>query len=359
MSNSRQGIKVSGLISSGKVFAKEGVQESRAFDAPTARPDSGEVEQAEMSQRSHLHVAASTAPIQWELVNDEVYDIDIDFVMDSRFQTEEDSIGRYDSESIDELAHTMANAGQQEPIVVRWVNGRFELIAGHRRIRAARSMGWTKIRARIVKLDDEAAEKSLMVHNEGRKENSDYKKAKLYARAKAKGYAKTQDELAHMFATKQGSVSKRLAMLTLPEPILKMLDAKPDLFGMGTAKTIHDLVAELPGEIELVVKAVQRIKEKDASENSIRGWVAQMVQARNKGHEKKRTDDKKPKVITDHTNRQLYTAKLDGRVITLRVSALELDPSEELALMVEYFQSRAKAKTLESGASNASLGETG
>ncbi|ATQ79263.1 hypothetical protein CR152_32320 (plasmid) [Massilia violaceinigra] len=341
MSNSRPGIKVSGLISSGKVSAKEGVQESRAFDVPTSLPDSGEIEQI-AGQRPHLQVASSASPMRWEVVIDELHDVDVDLVYDSPFQTEEDSIGRYDPESIDELAHTMANAGQQEPVVVRWVNGRFELIAGHRRIRAARSMGWTKIRARIVKLDDTAAEKGLMVHNEGRKENTDYKKAKLYARAKAKGYARTQDELAHMFATKQGSVSKRLAMLTLPEPILKMLDAKPDLIGMGTAKTIHELVEELPGEIDLVVKAVERIKEQNAPENSVRAWVAQMVQSRNKVHEKKRTDSK-PKVITDPRNRQLYTAKLEGRVITLRVSAMELDPVEELALMVEYFQNKANA----------------
>ncbi|NHZ66454.1 ParB/RepB/Spo0J family partition protein [Massilia genomosp. 1] len=342
MSNSRPGLKVSGLISSGKIFAKEGVKVSHAFDAPPSSPDS--VTREEMPPRLSPNVADSGAPIQWELVTDELHYIGVDLVVDSPFQTEEDAKGRYDAESIDELAHTMAKTGQQEPIVVRWMNGRFELIAGHRRIRAARSMGWTEILARIVKLDDAAAEKGLMVHNEGRKENSDYAKAKLYARAKEKGYARTQDDLAHMFATKQSSVSKRLAMLTLPPPILKMLDAKPDLITMGTAKTIHELVEELPGEIDLVVKAVERIKEQDAPEKSVRGWVAQMVHARTKGQEKARTDNGKPKVITDPANRQLYTAKLEGRVITLRVSALELDPVEELAQMVEYFQSKANAK---------------
>lgn len=340
MSNSRPGMKVSGLINSGKVIAKEGVAVSNAFDAPTS---SSEI--VELPQKFPLPLADSVAPIRWELVNDELHEIFVDLVYDSPFQTEEDSISRYDPESIDELAHTMAKAGQQEPIVVRWVNGRFELIAGHRRIRAARSMGWTKILARIVRMDDAAAEKGLMVHNEGRKENSDYAKAKLYARARAKGYAKTQDELAHMFATKQGSVSKRLAMLTLPAPILQMLDAKPDLITMGTAKMIHELVDELPEEIDLIVKAVERIKEQDAAEKSVRGWVAQMVQARARGQEKSSTDIGKPKVITDAANRQLYTAKLEGRVITLRVTSLDLDPEEELAQMVEYFHNKANAKS--------------
>lgn len=313
-----------------------------------------ELEQEKKAKTGSLPALAEpVTAAEWALINDELHDIDVALVVDSPFQSEDDSIGRYDSESIDELAHTMANAGQQEPISVRWVDGKFELIAGHRRIRAARSIGWSRIRARIVKLDDTEAEKGLMVHNEGRKDNSDYAKAKLYARAKAKGYARTQDELAHMFATKQGSVSKRLAMLTLPQPILKMLDSQPDLISMGTAKTVLELIKEKPAELDLVVKAVERVKQMNAPENSIVGWVAQMAQARVKGETKTELRSAKPKVITDPANRQLYTAKLEGRVITLRVSPLsDLDPEEELEQLVEYFQKRAKAKELPNAASD-------
>ncbi|MCY0916448.1 ParB/RepB/Spo0J family partition protein [Massilia antarctica] len=366
---SRQGVKVSGLVAQGKLVPKAGVQISHAFDAPSRAAEVAELEQPgptdeqegqTAQQQPNAHIASAAQSIHplvladsakstdWALLDDYVCMIGVELVVDSPFQTEEESGSRYDPESIDELAHTMAKTGQQEPITVRWVNGSFELINGHRRIRAASSMGWTKICARIIKRNDAEAEKGLMVHNEGRKDNSDYAKAKLYARAKDKGYAKTQDDLAHMFATKQSSVSKRLAMLTLPDPILKILNAQPDLIGMGTAKTILELIAELPGELDTIVKAVERIKQLGAPENSVRSWVAQMVQGRLKGHAKAEEPTRKPKVITDPANRQLYTAKLEGRVITFRVSASDLDPQEELNLMLEYFQNRANARSTSS-----------
>ncbi|MEJ7804466.1 MAG: ParB/RepB/Spo0J family partition protein [Telluria sp.] len=362
MSSARKPLKVSGLIAEGKVAPAAGVAQSYAFESQhtTALENASpaELHQPAPDAANEAGIAASTAtsmlldktvpttPEQWDLVDERVYEIDVAMVDDSPFQTEEESRDRYDPEAIDELAHTIANAGQQEPITVRWINNRFQLIAGHRRIRAARSLGWVKIRALVVRKNDEAAEKSVMVHNEGRKDLSDYAKAKLYQRAKQKGYAKKQDEIAHMFATKQGSVSKRLAMLTLPGPILAMLEHQKDLFSMNTAAVIHELVAQYPSEVELVAKAVSRIKTEGAPEGSIRGWFAQMLQASKKLVISK-PGVEKPKVITDPAGRQLYTAKREGRVITLRVSAPELDAEEILEKMVEFFQTSAKtnAKT--------------
>jgi ParB/RepB/Spo0J family partition protein len=278
----------------------------------------------------------------WELVDDRAIDIDVALVDDSPYQPEDESRDRYNPEGIDELAHTMANAGQQEPITVRRHGHRFELIAGHRRIRSARSLGWERIRALVVRKSDEEAEKSVMVHNEGRKDLSDYAKAKLYQRAKQKGYAKKQDDIAHMFATKQGSVSKRMAMLSLPRPVLDLLEKHNDLFGMNTSAVIHELITEYPSELELITKAVARIKHEGANESSIRGWVAQMLQAKTKTAAKPGRG--KPKVITDPAGRQLYTAKLEGRVITVRVSAADLDADATMEKLVEFFQTEAKMR---------------
>ena len=240
MSANRKPIKVSGLIASGKLTPAAGVPQSHAFESPTTssaahHPPSDENLPA-------LALPDLAVPTEWELVDDWIGDIPADLVDDSPFQTEDEARERYDPQAIDELAHTMAQAGQQEPITVRYIKRRFELIAGHRRIRAARSLGWVKIRARIVKRSDPEAEKSVMVHNEGRRENSDFAKALLYARARDKGYAKSQTDIANMFATTQTDVSKRLAMLTLPSPILQLLHEKKDLFSRTTAGNILKLI---------------------------------------------------------------------------------------------------------------------
>lgn len=354
----RKAFKFSGLVEAGTIPP---LQTGTAPHLPTAVAQTPTQQSAippqtllttamGMPATAALSVSTINSPehTDWELVDGElivgegVYRIPCNLVDDSPFQPEDQARDRYNSEGIDDLAHTMASAGQKEAIIVRKVNGRYELIAGHRRIRAARSLGWDKIKAIVIVLnDDREAEKTVMVHNEGRKGLSEYAKAKLYLRAKEKGFAKTQSDIAHMFATNQGAVSKRLAMLDLPPPFIELLESKNDLFGMHTAATIHELIAEHPEETELIFKAVLRIKNDAATENSIRGWVSQMLQSRAVLTHSK-TGKLKPKVITDTAGRQLYTAKLEGRVITFRISAAELDASATLDAMVEYLQAEAK-----------------
>lgn len=269
---------------------------------------------------------------------DTVVTLDLAKVDDSPYQSAADAGNRYDPESIDELAHTMATAGQEEPILVRPVGGRYELIAGHRRVRAARTLGWSSVRALVVQRADREAHQSVLVHNEGRKDLCDYGKAKVYQRAKAEGFVTTQDEIARMFATRQSHVSQRLAMLKLPAPVLGMLEENNDLFSMTTAATILALLKEYPDEEALLTQAVLRLKADNAPENSVRPWFLQVLQARLRPQ---RAARRRPKVITDVAGRPLYTAALDGRVITVRLSAQDVDGDALLEKMVEFLKLNA------------------
>lgn len=354
----RKAFKFSGLVEAGTIaplqtgtaphLPTEVSQTQTPLEAPHQEGQAKSETIPPAATGTSLVTADNPHPADWQLVDGElitgegVYRIPCHLVDDSPFQPEAQARDRYKSEGIDDLAHTLASAGQKEAIIVRKVNGRFELIAGHRRIRAARSLGWEKIKAIVIDLkDDREAEKTVMVHNEGHKNLSEYAKAKLYLRAKQQGFARTQSEIAHMFATSQGVVSKRLAMLDLPQPFIDLLESQNDLFGMHTSATIHDLLAEHPNESELIFKSVLRIKNDAAQENSVRGWVSQMLQSRAALTQSK-SGKSKPKVITDIAGRQLYTAKLEGRVITLRISATELDPTATLDAMVEYLQAEGK-----------------
>lgn len=282
---------------------------------------------------------------EWELVED----LPLDLVDDSPWQPEAEYRYRYEPEGIDDLAHTIASEGQLEPMQVRRVGSRYEIIAGHRRKRALRSIGRTTGRAFVMKMTDEEAERALMVHNEGVKGDPDYRKAKRYQRALDAGFAKTQDAVALMFATKQGTVSKCLKMLKLPLPIRALLDKTPDLFGVTTSGVIHDLLAAYPDEIELVTKAVERIKTEKADESSIKAYVMQMIQARTKTEPKQQN----VRVISDAQGRSLYTAKLTGRVITVRLEETKVDPDTLLAGLTKYLQEK---QATEAGATPAAEG---
>lgn len=311
MSGSRKPLKVSGLVAAGKVAHVAGVHISNAFDAAYPHPK--------------LADHSPAIPAAWELVEGRMVELDVALIDDSPYQPADEARERYDPVGIDNLAHTIAAEGQQDPIQVRPRGARFELISGHRRIRAVRSLGHLTIKALIFDKNDSGAERSLMVHNEGRAGRCDYAKAKIYARAKEAGYAKTQEDLALMFATGQSEVSMRLSMLALPAPIIALLEETKDLIGMNAAQVIKQLVKEHPTEIDVITMAVLRIKTDGATESSIKGWVAQALQSKGP-----RPRSSKPKVITDNGGRQLYTAKLDGRVISVRISAADIDADAAL-----------------------------
>lgn len=276
------------------------------------------------------------------LSGETIIDVDVNFVDDSPYQPR----NRYDPEELDKLAGMMTAAGQQEPIIVRRTGNRYQLIAGHRRIRAARTLGWVKIRATVVSKSDDEAELSTMVHNEGRENLCDYDKAKLYRRAKDRGFAKTQTEIAALFATSQSVVSKCMAMLELPPPFLALLEDQQDLFSHTTADVINDLLKNYPDEQALILQAVVRIKE-GAPEASVRGWISQMLTSRAKGA---RPNNKKPKVITDKGGRQMFTARLEGRVISVRISSLDVDSDAILEKLVGCLRESANPEGAENAA---------
>ncbi|PND62987.1 hypothetical protein, partial [Escherichia coli] len=76
---------------------------------------------------------------------------------------------------------------------------------------------------------------ATLIQNEGREDLSDFERAKNFKLALKRGFAKGQVECAEMFSTSQTNVSRCLAMLDLPAPILDMLERQPDLFGHNTA----------------------------------------------------------------------------------------------------------------------------
>jgi ParB family transcriptional regulator, chromosome partitioning protein len=70
---------------------------------------------------------------------------------------------RHHVSNIEELAKSIEQKGLLQPILVRTLDGCFEVVAGNRRYCACKSLGWKKIPCHIIELDDkEAFEVSLM-----------------------------------------------------------------------------------------------------------------------------------------------------------------------------------------------------
>lgn len=134
---------------------------------------------------------------------------------------------QFDDEKIKELAQTLQTHGMIQPIVVRQKDEEeFEVIAGERRLRAAKLLGWETISAIIRNMSDTETASVALIENIQREELSVIEEAKAYAQL-IKMHSLTQEALAQRLGKSQSTVANRLRLLSLPEEIqLALIEKK-------------------------------------------------------------------------------------------------------------------------------------
>jgi len=129
-----------------------------------------------------------------------------------------------DPAELGELEQSLKASGLLQPITVRRRGDAFELIAGERRFRAANNLGWTEISAIVRDYDDRTMLVLALVEN--------LQRANLNAVEEAKGYRRliddfqlTQQDVADAVGKDRTTVTNLLRILTLPEPIQRMVES--------------------------------------------------------------------------------------------------------------------------------------
>ena len=125
----------------------------------------------------------------------------------------------FNEEELVELAETIEQQGLIQPITVRKFNGRYQIVSGERRTRAARLAGWTTIDAYVHELlsDKKMAEWSL-IENIQRVDLNAIEVAKSYEKL-IKNYGYTHDDLAKSVGKSRSAVTNALRLLKLPEQV--------------------------------------------------------------------------------------------------------------------------------------------
>ena len=149
---------------------------------------------------------------------DEVVQIHLDDIIPNRFQPRE----VFDERALKELAVSIREHGVIQPIIVRNVNGKYEIIAGERRYKASALAGLTKIPAIIRNLDDKESSKVALLENLQRKNLNPIEEARTYQKI-LEIDEMTQEELAKTMGKSQSSVANKLRLLSLPEEIQEAL----------------------------------------------------------------------------------------------------------------------------------------
>lgn len=145
---------------------------------------------------------------------DEVVQLYLDDIIPNRFQPRE----VFDEKALKELAVSIKEHGVIQPIIVRNVNGKYEIIAGERRYKASALAGLTKIPAIVRDLDDKESSKVALLENLQRKNLNPIEEARTYQKI-LEIDEMTQEELAKTMGKSQSAVANKLRLLSLSDAV--------------------------------------------------------------------------------------------------------------------------------------------
>lgn len=143
-----------------------------------------------------------------------ILQVPIEDIIPNRFQPRLS----FDDASLQDLAASIKQHGIIQPLVLRRVNDKYEIIAGERRYKAAKMAGLVSVPAIISDMDDNTSAEVAIVENVQRKDLTAIEEAKSYQALLDKGYM-SQEELAKKMGLSQSAVSNKLRLLTLDESV--------------------------------------------------------------------------------------------------------------------------------------------
>ena len=147
-----------------------------------------------------------------------VVDLDINDVLPNRFQPRI----KFNEISIQELSDSIKKYGVIQPIVVRKIGDKYEIIAGERRYKASVMAGKTTIPAIISDLNDKDSVEIALIENVQREDLTPIEKAISYRKILDMGYM-NQEELAEKIGKSQSAIANTLRLLTLSEEVQEAL----------------------------------------------------------------------------------------------------------------------------------------
>ena len=186
-----------------------------ALIPPTARPTAPAAVVPNAPPLPYRAEASTPAPLREEATDpggDHVQELPIASIMPNTFQPRT----AFDDAALEDLAASVAAHGVLQPILVRALGrGRYELIAGERRFRAAEKAGLTRIPAIVRDISDEESLVVALVENIQREDLNAIEAARGY-RQLLDQFHLTQTELARQIGKGLSTVSNSLRLLDLP-----------------------------------------------------------------------------------------------------------------------------------------------
>jgi ParB family chromosome partitioning protein len=207
--------------------------------------------------------------------------IDINSIDSNPFQPRT----RFDAQSLDELAASIRQLGIVQPLTVREMgDGRFQLIAGERRLRAARIAGLTHVPAYVRTADDTAMLEMALVENIQREDLDAMEVAITYQRL-IEECSLTQEQLSDRVGKQRSTVANYLRLLRLPAEI--QLGIRNKSLTMGHARTLVN-IEDRTKQINIFYHIIQEDLSVRATEELVRHFQSEAAKDPARGEKRKK-----------------------------------------------------------------------
>jgi ParB family chromosome partitioning protein len=242
----------------------------------------------------------------------------------------------FDPSALDDLKKSMAAAGLLQPVVVRQTQGGYELVAGERRWRAARDLGWKRIPGVVRDVDDRTLLTLALVENLQRASLSPIDEAEGYERL-SREFGLSHSDVAEKVGRDRSTVANAIRLLKLPKPVQAFLDA--GALTAGHARALLS-VADERELIRLAREAVAKDWSVRETEQQARAPRSSTVRSK-KGKSPSRAGAPEARRIEDALRKKLGT---DARVVLTGKGkghvSLRFYSSDDLARLLELVLGR-------------------
>lgn len=239
-------------------------------------------------------------------------------------------------EELDELAHSIATFGVLQPLLVRQTpEGRYELIAGERRLRASRQAGLERVPVMVIETDEHGSLERALVENLHRSDLDPIEEAEAYRQLIDAG-GLTQEALAERLGRNRVTISNALRLLDLPDGVKRLLVDRRLTAGHGKAllglegSPFLERLARRAADEKLSVRETEELVRKyqsmTAATSSSPSRRAQPVEA-----------TEAQRALSDHlqTRVRVEMGKRKGRIV------LDFVTVDELARLTEVILGRS------------------
>lgn len=237
-------------------------------------------------------------------------------------------------EDLEELAQSIYQNGLLQPITVRDTgDGKYELVAGERRLRASKMAGLAEIPAIVVDIGEEKSAVYAVIENLQRQNLHFFEEAQAIEKL-ARSFGMDRERIAKKLGKSPSAVSNKLRLLKLPEEIrIKIVSA-------GLTERHARAILRLP-TYALMDEAVNAVAQNRLNVSETELLVSRLI-----GEEQPpaKEDKKKPREVKVFRDIKLFINTLDHAVTTMRKNGINADSAHrETDDYIEYVVRISKA----------------